>query len=100
MCISGRKDFPNANIGAVAGTEHVPCSFDDVGASGSAIQAYPDPDCVHSASGNNFSPPAMLQFAKTRKLSIERSDLRKYVWFILENSYMSFFNNLGSNGLI
>ncbi|XP_021634883.1 polycomb group protein EMBRYONIC FLOWER 2 isoform X2 [Manihot esculenta] len=59
-----------------AGTEHVPCSFDDVGASGSAIQAYPDPDCVHSASGNNFSPPAMLQFAKTRKLSIERSDLR------------------------
>ncbi|XP_021687122.2 polycomb group protein EMBRYONIC FLOWER 2 isoform X3 [Hevea brasiliensis] len=61
---------------AYAGTEHVPSSFDVVGVSGSAAQAYPDPECVQSASGNNFAPPAMLQFAKTRKLSIERSDLR------------------------
>ncbi|XP_057996201.1 polycomb group protein EMBRYONIC FLOWER 2 isoform X2 [Hevea brasiliensis] len=76
VCISGGKDLPNAKIGAVAGTEHVPSSFDDVGVSGSAVQAYPDPECVQSASGNNFAPPAMLQFAKTRKLSIEQSDLR------------------------
>ncbi|PON83353.1 Polycomb protein, VEFS-Box [Trema orientale] len=35
-----------------------------------------DPACVQSTSGNNLAPPAMLQFAKTRKLSVERSDPR------------------------
>lgn len=73
VCISGRKDLPTASIGAVAVIENVPSSF------GCAAQAYPDPECVQSASANNFAPPAMLQFAKTRKLSIERSELRKYV---------------------
>ncbi|KDP22473.1 hypothetical protein JCGZ_26304 [Jatropha curcas] len=72
----GRKDLPIASFGAASCAEHVPSSFDVVGVSGSAPQAYPDPECVQSASGNNFAPPAMLQFAKTRKLSIERSDLR------------------------
>ncbi|KAG8652782.1 polycomb group protein EMBRYONIC FLOWER 2 isoform X2 [Manihot esculenta] len=66
----GRKDLPTASIGAVAVIENVPSSF------GCAAQAYPDPECVQSASANNFAPPAMLQFAKTRKLSIERSELR------------------------
>lgn len=36
-------------------------------------QACGDPDYVQSIAGST-----MLQFAKTRKLSIERSDLRKY----------------------
>ncbi|EXB52106.1 hypothetical protein L484_024656 [Morus notabilis] len=35
-----------------------------------------DPGCVQSTCGNNLAPPAMLQFAKTRKLSVERSDPR------------------------
>ncbi|XP_071711847.1 polycomb group protein EMBRYONIC FLOWER 2-like isoform X2 [Rutidosis leptorrhynchoides] len=35
-----------------------------------------EPDSVHSVSGSNLTPPTMLQFAKTRKLSIERSDPR------------------------
>ncbi|XP_030533188.1 polycomb group protein EMBRYONIC FLOWER 2 isoform X7 [Rhodamnia argentea] len=39
-------------------------------------QSYADTDCVQSMSANNFAPPAMLQFAKTRKLSIERSEPR------------------------
>ncbi|XP_056158765.1 polycomb group protein EMBRYONIC FLOWER 2 isoform X2 [Syzygium oleosum] len=39
-------------------------------------QSYADTDCVQSVSANNFAPPAMLQFAKTRKLSIERSEPR------------------------
>ncbi|EEF51620.1 polycomb protein embryonic flower, putative [Ricinus communis] len=68
----GGKDLPSGSISAAACAEHVPSSFDVVGVSG----AYPDPDSVQSGSGNNFAPPAMLQFAKTRKLSIERSDLR------------------------
>ncbi|KAJ8426413.1 hypothetical protein Cgig2_023529 [Carnegiea gigantea] len=38
-----------------------------------------DPDCMQSISGSSLVPPAMLQFAKTRKLSIERSDCRKSV---------------------
>ncbi|XP_048497041.1 polycomb group protein EMBRYONIC FLOWER 2 isoform X3 [Beta vulgaris subsp. vulgaris] len=38
--------------------------------------AIPDPDCIQSISGGSLAPPAMLQFAKTRKLSIERSDFR------------------------
>ncbi|WCJ36416.1 VEFS-Box of polycomb protein [Euphorbia peplus] len=47
-----------------------------IGVSGSTAQASNDPEGGQSACGNNFAPPAMLQFAKTRKLSIERSDLR------------------------
>ncbi|XP_058207511.1 polycomb group protein EMBRYONIC FLOWER 2 isoform X7 [Rhododendron vialii] len=35
-----------------------------------------DPECVQSLPGSNLGPPAMLQFAKTRKLSVERSDPR------------------------
>lgn len=40
---------------------------------------YTDPDSVQSASGSTLAPPALLQFAKSRKLSVERSDPRKYV---------------------
>ncbi|KAM7272302.1 hypothetical protein ACFE04_026965 [Oxalis oulophora] len=35
-----------------------------------------DADSVQSVPGNNLAPPTMLQFAKTRKLSVERSDAR------------------------
>ncbi|GMP23858.1 hypothetical protein CsSME_00001312 [Camellia sinensis var. sinensis] len=38
--------------------------------------SYADPECVQSVPGSNLAPPAMLQFAKTRKLSVERSDPR------------------------
>ncbi|CAH9121605.1 unnamed protein product [Cuscuta epithymum] len=36
----------------------------------------PDPDCSQSLPISSLAPPAMLQFAKTRKLSVERSDPR------------------------
>ncbi|KAI8007470.1 Polycomb group protein EMF2B [Camellia lanceoleosa] len=39
-------------------------------------QSFADPECVQSVSGSHLAPPTMLQFAKTRKLSIERSDPR------------------------
>ncbi|KAK6936877.1 Polycomb protein, VEFS-Box [Dillenia turbinata] len=41
-------------------------------------QSHADPDCAQSAEGN-LAPPTMLQFAKTRKLSMERFDSRKCV---------------------
>ncbi|CAN6558390.1 unnamed protein product [Malus baccata var. baccata] len=46
------------------------------GVSSSTPQSYGDPGCVQSVSGNNFATPAMLVFAKTRKLSVERPDPR------------------------
>uniref|UniRef100_A0A2P2MKH7 Polycomb group protein EMBRYONIC FLOWER 2-like n=1 Tax=Rhizophora mucronata TaxID=61149 RepID=A0A2P2MKH7_RHIMU len=56
--------------------EQLPYSLDVVGVSGSMPQVYA-PECVQSVAGNSLlTPPAVLQFAKTRKLSIERSELR------------------------
>jgi hypothetical protein len=46
------------------------------GISSATPQSYADPDCVQSIPGNNLAPSTMLAFAKTRKLSIERSDPR------------------------
>lgn len=46
------------------------------GVSSATGHSYADPECVQSLPGSNLAPPAMLQFAKTRKLSIERSDPR------------------------
>ncbi|KAF8709787.1 hypothetical protein HU200_029496 [Digitaria exilis] len=40
----------------------------------SVADALVDPS--HTVHGSNFSPPTMLQFGKTRKLSVEQSDLR------------------------
>ncbi|THF98865.1 hypothetical protein TEA_009832 [Camellia sinensis var. sinensis] len=49
------------------------------GVSTASAQSFADPECVQSVSGSHLAPPTMLQFAKTRKLSIERSDPRKSV---------------------
>ncbi|KAK4382798.1 Polycomb group protein EMBRYONIC FLOWER 2, partial [Sesamum angolense] len=42
--------------------------------SSATAHSYADPECVQSLPGSNLTPPALLQFAKTRKLSVERSD--------------------------
>ncbi|KAL0359067.1 UNVERIFIED_CONTAM: Polycomb group protein EMBRYONIC FLOWER 2 [Sesamum angustifolium] len=44
--------------------------------SSATAHSYADPECVQSLPGSNLTPPALLQFAKTRKLSVERSDPR------------------------
>ncbi|KAG8390222.1 hypothetical protein BUALT_Bualt01G0061400 [Buddleja alternifolia] len=44
--------------------------------SSATAHSYADPECVQSLPGSNLAPPALLQFAKTRKLSAERSDPR------------------------
>lgn len=77
--VSGGNDFWNASVGVVECAQSVTPSFNAVGVSGVAAQSYTDPECLQSVSENNFSPPPMLQFAKTRKLSIEYADPRKYV---------------------
>jgi hypothetical protein len=75
--VSGGKDLPTTSMCGTEYGEHNLSRFYVSGVSGSAAQAYPDAECVQMVPGNNLAPPAMLQFAKTRKLSIERSDMRK-----------------------
>ncbi|XVF08531.1 hypothetical protein REPUB_Repub07fG0010800 [Reevesia pubescens] len=75
----GGNVLQNARIGAVECAQHLPSSFNVAGVSGAAGRSYSDSERVQSASGNNLTPPALLQFAKTRKISMERSDPRKYV---------------------
>ncbi|TXG70004.1 hypothetical protein EZV62_004939 [Acer yangbiense] len=74
--LSGGNGFRNASTGVAECAQPVPSSFNVVGVSSAAAQSCTDPGCLQSVSGNNLAPPAMLQFAKTRKLSIERSDPR------------------------
>lgn len=75
--VSGGKDLPTTSMCITEYGEHNLSRFYVAGVSGSAAQASPDAECVQMVPGNNLAPPAMLQFAKTRKLSIERSDMRK-----------------------
>ncbi|KAJ6703346.1 POLYCOMB GROUP PROTEIN EMBRYONIC FLOWER 2-RELATED [Salix viminalis] len=74
--IGGGKDVQAASICSREYGEHNRSNVDVVGVSGSAAHAYPDAECAQLVPGNNLAPPAMLQFAKTRKLSIERPDMR------------------------
>ncbi|CAK9135102.1 unnamed protein product [Ilex paraguariensis] len=46
------------------------------GISTATSHSYAEPECAQPVPGSNLAPPAMLQFAKTRKLSVERSDPR------------------------
>ncbi|XP_041994394.1 polycomb group protein EMBRYONIC FLOWER 2-like isoform X2 [Salvia splendens] len=52
------------------------CNASSPRASSATAHSYADPECVQSLPGNNIAPPALLQFAKTRKLSVELSDPR------------------------
>ncbi|CAN1241892.1 Polycomb group protein EMBRYONIC FLOWER 2 [Linum perenne] len=73
---NGGKKLANISVGAAQCVGKVSSVFDEMGASRSGSQAHPDPECVQSANDNNLVPPAMLQFSKTRKLTVERSDLK------------------------
>ncbi|XVE63842.1 hypothetical protein DITRI_Ditri07aG0053600 [Diplodiscus trichospermus] len=72
----GGNILQNARIAAVECAQHLPSSFNVSGVSGAAGQSYSGCEQVQSVSGNNLGPPALLQFAKTRKISMERSDPR------------------------
>lgn len=66
------------NDGVVECLEYNTSSPNATGCSSASASAhlYADPECIQSASVSNTAPPAMLQFPKTRKLSLESSDLR------------------------
>ncbi|OIT31147.1 PREDICTED: polycomb group protein EMBRYONIC FLOWER 2-like isoform X1 [Nicotiana attenuata] len=77
------SDFPtstnglNDKINGVAeAVECDPSSPNGAGVSSATGHLYPDPDSVQSVPGSTLAPPALLQFAKSRKLSVERSDPR------------------------
>lgn len=54
-------------------------SPDTIGVCASTAKASISNDFAQPGSGSNLVPPTVLQFAKTRKLSIERADPRKWV---------------------
>ncbi|PHT30738.1 Polycomb group protein EMBRYONIC FLOWER 2 [Capsicum baccatum] len=77
------SDFPtsmnelNDRVNGVAdAVECDPSSSNGAGVSSAAGHLYPDPDSIQSVPGSTLAPPALLQFAKSRKLSVERSDPR------------------------
>ncbi|KAJ8537137.1 hypothetical protein K7X08_035538 [Anisodus acutangulus] len=77
------SDFPtsmtqlNDKINGVAkAVECDPSSPNGAGVSSATGHLYPDPDSVQTVPGSTLAPPALLQFAKSRKLSVERSDPR------------------------
>ncbi|GKV17506.1 hypothetical protein SLEP1_g28005 [Rubroshorea leprosula] len=72
----GGKDSLNACIGAADCAPLVPSGFIGAGSTSAAGQSLSDVERVRSVPGSNLAPPAMLPFAKTRKLSIERPDQR------------------------
>ncbi|KAL6980919.1 hypothetical protein U1Q18_022554, partial [Sarracenia purpurea var. burkii] len=59
--------------------EHDTSSPNVTGVSTATAYSVADPECVQSLPGSNLAPPAMLQFAKTRKISVERTDHRNRV---------------------
>jgi len=58
--------------------EPVTSSPDIAGVCTATAYASTSNEYAQAGFGNNLAPPAMLQFAKTRKLSVERTDPRKY----------------------
>lgn len=59
--------------------ERVASSFTVPGVSIAEAQSSVDPECVKLQSGTDPSLPAVLHIAKARKLTVERSDPKKYV---------------------
>ncbi|KAF9624263.1 hypothetical protein IFM89_009171 [Coptis chinensis] len=60
--------------------ECVASSPNVMGISAATAQSSVDPECLPLSSGSNLGPSAILQFAKARKLSAERSDPRKQLY--------------------
>ncbi|KAK9275790.1 hypothetical protein L1049_023059 [Liquidambar formosana] len=76
---NGRNGVENCDPDSPSGTdsiERVASSFNITGVSIAIAQSSVDPECVQSVSGRDPTPPTMPQCAKTRKLSLERSDPR------------------------
>ncbi|XP_039063202.1 polycomb group protein EMBRYONIC FLOWER 2-like isoform X2 [Hibiscus syriacus] len=70
----GGSILQNGRMGALEYAQHLPSNV--AGVSGTAGQSYFDSEHVQSVSGNNLASPTLLQFAKTRKISMEVSGSR------------------------
>ncbi|XP_051113540.1 polycomb group protein EMBRYONIC FLOWER 2-like isoform X2 [Andrographis paniculata] len=46
--------------------------------SSATTHSYADPECVQSLTGSNLKAPALLRFARKKKLPVERSDSRNH----------------------
>ncbi|KAG9145862.1 hypothetical protein Leryth_020198 [Lithospermum erythrorhizon] len=68
--------FAEKTEGATDCIEHDTSSPNTTAISSATAQSFADPDCVQSLPGSNISSMPVLQFAKSRKLSLERSDTR------------------------
>ncbi|CAI0450550.1 unnamed protein product, partial [Linum tenue] len=73
---NGGKSMVSISRGAADGAGKVSSVFDEIGASVSGAQGHQEAEGVQLASDNSVVPPAMIQFAKARKLSADRSDLK------------------------
>ncbi|KAG9149861.1 hypothetical protein Leryth_022097 [Lithospermum erythrorhizon] len=68
--------FAEKTEGATDSVEQDTSSPNITGISSATTHSYVDPDCVQSLPGSNVTAPSVLQFAKSRKLAMERSDTR------------------------
>lgn len=67
------------NASAPEYLERVASSPNVTGVSTITVQSSVEPECLPIVTERNLVPPAMLQFAKTRKLSADRSDPRNRI---------------------
>ncbi|XP_008810364.2 polycomb group protein EMF2B-like isoform X2 [Phoenix dactylifera] len=70
------ESFGSENHYAAECIEPGSSSPDTIGICAASAQASISNDCAQRGSGSNLAPPTVLQFAKTRKLSVERTDPR------------------------
>ncbi|KAF3641385.1 hypothetical protein FXO37_23028 [Capsicum annuum] len=80
---SPEKSEPGGVADAV---ECDPSSPNGAGVSSATGHLYPDLDSIQSVPGSTLAPPALLQFSKSRKLSVERSDPRNVGFFFGKES--------------
>lgn len=76
---NGRDVTKNHEFDTVECIEHVASSFNIPGVSIAMAQSSVDLESGKSIAGNDVAAPAMQHIVKSRKLSTERSDPRKYV---------------------
>ena len=79
----------NASVHVFIFLDYVTNRINIAGFLSTTLHSSNDPDCIQSISGHHIAP-TMLQFAKTRKLSIERADPRQYVFHVSFHHYKYF----------
>ena len=79
---NGRDVTKNHGFDTEECIERVASSFNVPGVSIAMAQSSVDPECVKSVAGSDAAVPALQHIVKSRKLTMERSDPRKYVHYV------------------